>query len=54
MLGNIGPGLNEFGPFSNYSSVPDAGKWFLSLLMMIGRIELFSFLILFTPGFYRR
>jgi trk system potassium uptake protein TrkH len=54
MLGNVGPGIGAFGPFTNYASVPMAGKWFFALLMMIGRLELLSFLILFTGGFYRR
>jgi len=54
MLGNIGPGLGEFGPFHNYTPVPAAGKWFFSLLMMTGRLELFSVLALLSPGFYKR
>ena len=54
LLGNIGPGLGKFGPFMNYASVPDAGKWFFSLLMLIGRLELFSVLVLFSVSFYRR
>lgn len=54
MLGNIGPSLGAFGPFTNYSELPMAGKWFFSLLMLIGRLELFSVLILFSRGFYRR
>jgi trk system potassium uptake protein len=54
LLGNIGPGLGSFGPFNNYASVPVAGKWFFSFLMLIGRLELFSILILFTGSFYRR
>jgi trk system potassium uptake protein TrkH len=54
MLGNIGPGLGSFGPFTNYTGVPMAGKWFFSFLMLIGRLELFSVLVLFTGGFYRR
>jgi trk system potassium uptake protein TrkH len=54
MLGNIGPGLGSFGPFTNYAGVPMAGKWFFSFLMLIGRLELFSVLVLFTGGFYRR
>ena len=53
MLGNIGPGLGTFGPFSNYSTVPMAGKWFLSGLMLLGRLELLTVLILFTRNFYR-
>jgi trk system potassium uptake protein TrkH len=54
LLGNIGPALGSFGPFTNYSEVPMAGKWFFSFLMLIGRLELFSVLILFSSGFYRR
>ena len=54
MLGNIGPGLGSFGPFTNYGGLPMAGKWFFSFLMLIGRLELFSVLVLFTGGFYRR
>jgi trk system potassium uptake protein len=53
MLGNIGPGLGTFGPFTNYSAVPMAGKWFLSGLMLLGRLELLTVLILFTRNFYK-
>ena len=54
MLANIGPGISNFGPFTNYALVPAAGKWFFSFLMLIGRVELFSILILFTASFYKR
>ncbi|HNY14952.1 MAG TPA: potassium transporter TrkG, partial [Bacteroidales bacterium] len=54
LMANIGPGIGTFGPFSNYAAVPEAGKWFFSLLMLTGRIELFSILIMFTAGFYKR
>lgn len=54
LIGNIGPGLGNFGPFTNYSEVPMIGKWFFSFLMFIGRLELFSVLVIFTGGFYRR
>ena len=53
MLGNIGPGLGTFGPFTNYSTIPMAGKWFLAGLMLLGRLELLSVMILFTRNFYR-
>jgi trk system potassium uptake protein len=53
MLGNIGPGIGTFGPFTNYSAVPMAGKWFLSGLMLLGRLELLTVMILFTRSFYR-
>jgi trk system potassium uptake protein TrkH len=52
MLGNIGPGLGTFGPFTNYSALPMAGKWFLSIMMLLGRLELFSVMILFSKSFY--
>ncbi|MDQ1332424.1 MAG: trk/ktr system potassium uptake protein [Bacteroidota bacterium] len=53
LLGNIGPALGSHGPFTNYDAVPEAGKWFFSFLMMLGRLELFSFLVLLTGSFYR-
>jgi trk system potassium uptake protein len=53
MLGNIGPGLGKFGPFTNYSTVPMAGKWFMAGLMLLGRLELLTVMILFTRNFYR-
>jgi trk system potassium uptake protein len=52
-LGNIGPGLNELGPAFSFSAVPAFGKWFLSFLMLIGRLELFTVIILFSPQFWR-
>lgn len=52
-LGNIGPGLGSVGPVGNYSAIPDAGKWFLSFLMLLGRLELFTVLILFSRAFWR-
>jgi trk system potassium uptake protein TrkH len=53
MLGNIGPGLGTLGPFIDYSAIPMAGKWFLSVLMLLGRLELLTVLILFSKNFYR-
>ena len=52
-LGNVGPALGSFGPVNNYSALPDLGKWWASFLMLIGRLELFTVLILFTPFFWR-
>jgi len=54
MLANIGPGIGNFGPFTDYSSLPSAGKWFLSMLMFFGRLELLTVMILFTKDFYKR
>ena len=53
-LGNIGPGLSEVGPGANYAVVPAAGKWLLSVIMIIGRLELFPVLLLFTRELWRR
>jgi trk system potassium uptake protein len=53
MLANIGPSLGSFGPFTNYSGLPTYGKYFLSVLMLLGRLELLTVIILFTRSFYR-
>lgn len=52
-LGNVGPALGNFGPVNNYSALPALGKWWASFLMLIGRLELFTVLILLTPFFWR-
>jgi trk system potassium uptake protein TrkH len=52
-MGGIGPGLGSMGgPVGNFAAVPVAGKWILSFLMLIGRLELFSVLVLFSPNFW--
>ena len=52
-LGNIGPGLNETGPSHTFAHISDASKWILSMTMVIGRLELFTVLIIFTRYFWR-
>jgi len=52
-LNNIGPGLGVCGPHGNYTNFSDAGKCLLTLLMLLGRLELFAVLVLFTPGFWK-
>ncbi len=52
-LGNIGPGFGEIGPTGNYSAFPDAAKLFFSFLMLAGRLEIYTVMILFTPAFWR-
>ncbi|MFO7847645.1 MAG: TrkH family potassium uptake protein [Balneolaceae bacterium] len=52
-LGNIGPAWGNFGPTDNYAGVPFFGKWVLLILMMIGRLELFTVLVIFTPWFWK-
>jgi len=53
-IGNIGPGIGNVGPVDNYANIPVLGKWFLSFLMLLGRLELFTVLILFSPAFWKR
>lgn len=53
-LGNIGPGFGDFGPTDNYAAIPYVGKWVLIVLMMVGRLELFTVLIIFTPTFWKQ
>jgi trk system potassium uptake protein TrkH len=53
-LGNIGPGLGAVGPTDNYSQVPAAGKWVLSLLMLMGRLEIYTVIVLLSRGAWQR
>ena len=53
-LGNIGPGIADVGPANNFANIPSAGKWLLSILMLVGRLELFTVLVLFTPYFWKK
>ncbi|MEA3496697.1 MAG: TrkH family potassium uptake protein [Bacteroidota bacterium] len=53
-LGNIGPGIGDVGAVGNYAEIPIFGKWFLSFLMLLGRLELFTVLILFTKIFWKK
>ncbi|MFH1068607.1 MAG: TrkH family potassium uptake protein [Candidatus Glassbacteria bacterium] len=53
-LGNIGPGLGQVGPMLNYSTVPVTGKWLLSFCMLLGRLEIFTVIILFLPEAWRK
>lgn len=52
-LGNIGPALGSLSPVDSYANLPSAAKWWSSFLMLIGRLELFTVLILLTPFFWR-
>ena len=52
-LGNVGPALGDLGPGYNYSGLSNAAKWWSAFLMLIGRLELFTVLILLTPYFWR-
>lgn len=51
---NVGPGLAGVGPASNYAALPDMGKLLLCVSMFLGRLEIFTILIILTPAFWRR
>jgi trk system potassium uptake protein TrkH len=53
-IGNIGPGLGTVGPAENYAHIPLAGKWVLSFCMLLGRLEIYTVMILFLPETWRR
>ncbi len=53
-ISNVGPGLGITGPAGSFASLPGAAKWFLSFLMLVGRLELFTVLVIFTPGFWKK
>jgi len=52
-LGNVGPGIGDVGPVDNYANISSFGKMFLTFLMLMGRLELFTILILLTPFFWK-
>jgi trk system potassium uptake protein len=53
-LGNVGPGLELVGPANNYSSISNLSKTVLIILMLMGRLELFAILVIFTPSFWKK
>ena len=53
-LGNIGPGLGEVGPYDNYAVLSAQSKWISCSLMLLGRLELFTLLVILSPDFWRR
>ena len=53
-ISNVGPGIGEIvGPNGNYSNINDIGKWILALTMIIGRLELFTVLVLLSINFWK-
>jgi trk system potassium uptake protein TrkH len=52
-MGGIGPGLGIVGPVSNFASVPDISKVLLSILMLLGRLEIYTVLLIFTRGIWK-
>ncbi|MGA0370126.1 MAG: TrkH family potassium uptake protein, partial [Kiritimatiellia bacterium] len=53
-LSNVGPGFAELGPTRNYAGIADSGKLILAFCMLLGRLELFTILVMFSPGFWKR
>lgn len=53
-LGNLGPALGVLNPLASFDVLPELGKWWCAFLMLLGRLELFTVLILFTPYFWKR
>ena len=53
-IGNIGPGFGMVGPVENYAEIPYLGKWLLIWCMLLGRLEIYTVVILLVPEFYRK
>ncbi|MDA0341552.1 MAG: potassium transporter TrkH, partial [Proteobacteria bacterium] len=54
-ISNVGPGFGDvIGPSGNFNSLPDSAKWLLSFGMLLGRLELFTVLVMFSPAFWTR
>jgi trk system potassium uptake protein TrkH len=53
-LNNTGPGLNSVGPAGNFAGLGDFQKWVCSFAMIIGRLEIFTVLVVLTPAFWKK
>jgi len=53
-IGNVGPGLSAVGPAENYYHIPTMGKWILTFCMLIGRLEIYTVIVLFVPEFWKK
>jgi trk system potassium uptake protein TrkH len=53
-LGNVGPGIGQVGPSFSFAALPVAAKWELAFLMLVGRLELFTVILIFTRYFWRK
>ncbi len=53
-IGNVGPGLGSVGPTNNFAHLPAVAKWVLSICMLLGRLEIYTVIILFVPEFWRK
>jgi trk system potassium uptake protein TrkH len=52
-IGNIGPALGDFGPTENYALLHPIGKWLLSFCMLLGRLEIFTIMVIFSRVFWK-
>ena len=52
-IGNVGPGIGGVGPSGTFAEIPQIGKWLLSFLMLVGRLEIFTVLMILTLAFWR-
>ena len=53
-MGNVGPGFAAVGPTQTYAAVPETGKVILTMLMLVGRLELYTVLAIFMPAFWKK
>jgi len=53
-IGNVGPGFGIVGPVNNYLPIPDIGKWVLVFCMILGRLEIYTVIIMFAPAYWRK
>ena len=53
-MSNVGPALGDAGPAENYAGIPVAGKWVLIFCMLVGRLEIYTVVLLFMPIFWRK
>ena len=52
-IGNIGPGLGTIGPYENWGHLTDLAKWLTSFCMLLGRLEIFTVVVLFSRSFWK-
>jgi trk system potassium uptake protein TrkH len=53
-IGNVGPGLGLVGPATNFMMVPALGKWVLVFCMLLGRLEIYTVILLLVPEYWRK
>ena len=53
-ISNVGPGIGSVGPSSSFAHLPDSAKWVLSFTMLVGRLEIFTFLVLLSVSFWKK